>query len=221
LISSICKVSRWFIYYVVTLLLFAAPAAPPQVADGELQNIVFFGNSLTAGYGIGPDKAFPALIQAKIDSLQWPFKVINAGLSGETTSGGLRRIDWIMNRQIDVLVLELGGNDALRGISVAVTRANLQGIIDKLMKKYPEADVVIAGMQAPPNLGETYITEFNAIFSQLARKNQAALIPFLLQGVAGIPELNLRDRIHPTAEGHRTLANNVWSVLKPLLRQRL
>ena len=220
--SSICKKANRFIVFSVLLIVsyFAwySQLYGQRVAEKQ---IVFLGNSLTAGYGIDPAKSFPALIQHKIDSLQWPFKVVNAGLSGETTSGGLRRIDWIMTQQIDVLVLELGGNDVLRGIAVDVTKANLQGIIDKTKNKYPVADIVIAGMQAPPNLGNDYLQAFNGIYSHLAKANEALLIPFLLEGVAGVPEMNLPDRIHPTVKGHEIIAENVWTVLKPLLERRL
>ena len=202
-------------------MLCSAVLCPPAGAQTPRQQVVFFGNSLSAGYGINPDKAFPALIQNKIDSLQWPFRVINAGLSGETTSGGLRRIDWIMSQRIDVLVLELGGNDVLRGIPVNVSKANLQGIVDKMSARYPEADIVLAGMQAPPNLGDEYLAAFNSMYPELARSNNAALIPFLLEGVAGNPELNLPDRIHPTEQGHRLIAETVWLVLQPLLEKRL
>ncbi|MFQ5708025.1 MAG: arylesterase [bacterium] len=177
------------------------------------------GNSLTAGFGLNPAQAFPNLIQQKIDSLGWKFEVVNAGLSGETSAGGLRRIDWLLKRKIDVLVLELGGNDVLRGIPLDVTRQNLQAIIDKTRGKYPEVKLVIAGLQAPPNLGQAYTLQFKRLFPALAKKNHAALIPFLLQEVGGVPELNQPDRIHPTAEGHKIVAKNVWQILKAVLTQ--
>ncbi|NIR52707.1 arylesterase [candidate division KSB1 bacterium] len=182
------------------------------------KTILFLGNSLTAGYGLAPRLAFPSLIQQKIDSVGWNFDVVNAGLSGETTSGGLRRIDWLLRNHIDVLVLELGGNDALRGIPPELTKKNLQGIIDKTREKYPDVKIVIAGMQAPPNLGENYTRRFRQMFPELAEENDAALIPFLLEGVGGVAELNLADRIHPNAQGHKIVAENVWSVLKPVLK---
>lgn len=193
--------------------------ATPQdtTKRGTSKAILFLGNSLTAGYGLDPSLAFPALIQQKIDSLGWAFEVTNAGLSGETTSGGLRRADWLLKKKIDVLVLELGGNDALRGIALELTKENLQAIIEKVKRKYPGVQVVIAGMQAPPNLGQEYTAQFRAIFQELAKKNEAWLIPFLLEGVGGVPELNLPDHIHPTAAGHRIVAENVWKVLRPLL----
>jgi acyl-CoA thioesterase-1 len=190
----------------------ASPAAPTP------KTILFFGNSLTAGYGVGADQAFPAIIGRRIDSLHWPYKVINAGLSGETSSGGKSRIGWILRRPVDIFVLELGANDGLRGIPVAGTASNLQAIIDSVKTKYPAAKIVLAGMQALPTMGSTYTTAFHNIFPQLAAKNKAALIPFLLQGVGGIPQLNQADGIHPTEQGHRIVANNVWQILRPLLK---
>ena len=179
------------------------------------KTILFLGNSLTAGYGLQKSQAFPALVQQKIDSLGWSFEVVNAGLSGETSSGGLRRINWLLKRKVDVLVLELGANDALRGLALDLTKKNLQAIIDSTKNKYPNVKIVVAGMLAPPNLGEEYIDKFRSIFTVLSK--DALLVPFLLQGVGGVPELNLSDGIHPTAEGHKIVAENVWKVLKPLL----
>jgi acyl-CoA thioesterase-1 len=185
------------------------------------KTIIFFGNSLTAGYGLDPSQAFPALIQEKIITLGWDFRVINAGLSGETTAGGLRRIDWVLQRPIDVFVLELGANDGLRGLPVEEAQQNLQAIIDRVKQAYPQARIVLAGTQVPPNLGKDYTTRFREVFSELAEKNDAALIPFLLEHVGGVPELNLPDGIHPTPEGHRIVAENVWKVLEPVLRSML
>ena len=199
-------------------LFNALPGSQSDDNDAAKKTIMFLGNSLSAGYGLNPALAFPALIQQKIDSLIWPFEVVNAGLSGETSAGGLRRIDWLLKRKIDVLVLELGGNDALRGIAIEVTRKNLQGIIDKTKRAYPQVKLVIAGMQAPPNLGASYTIQFRDLFPQLAKKNDAALIPFLLESVGGVPELNQADRIHPTAAGHRIIAETIWRVLRPILQ---
>lgn len=190
-------------------------------ADPARRTILILGNSLAAGLGLDPEQAFPALLQQKIDSLGWPFEVVNAGLSGETSAGGLRRIDWLLRRPIDVLVLELGANDGLRGIPPEVTKANLQAIIDKVRAANPDVHIVLAGMQAPPNLGEAFTASFRDLFPALARENDAALIPFLLEGVAGIPELNQADGIHPTAEGHRIIAETVWRTLRPLLEAML
>jgi acyl-CoA thioesterase I len=190
----------------------------PKFAD-EPKVILFFGDSLSAGLGLDPAQAFPALVQQKIDSAKWNFKVVNAGLSGETSAGGLRRADWLLKQNVDVLILELGGNDALRGTDVQSTRKNLQGIIDVAKAKYPTVKIVLAGMQAPPNMGQSYAKEFQAMFPELAKKNNAALIPFLLEGVGGNPKLNLPDGIHPTPEGHRIVAEVVWKTLSPVLKE--
>lgn len=179
--------------------------------------IVFFGNSLTAGYGLSPTQAFPALIQNKIDSLHLPYKVINAGVSGETSSGGNSRIDWILRQPLDVFVLELGANDGLRGLPISETKKSLQLIIDKVKEKNPAVKLVLAGMQIPPNMGQKYTTEFREIYPELASKNGMAFIPFLLQGVGGEVKLNQEDGIHPTAEGHRIVAQNVWQQLQTVL----
>jgi acyl-CoA thioesterase-1 len=183
-------------------------------AQANKKNIVFFGNSLTAGYGVEQAEAFPALVQAKIDSLNLPYKVINAGLSGETTAGGNTRIDWLLNQPLDIFILELGGNDGLRGIPVSETIKNLQSIIDKVKAKYPSATIILAGIQVPPNMGSKYSTEFKSVFPQLAEKNKVELIPFVLEGVGGVPELNQGDGIHPTEAGHKIVAETVWKVLQ-------
>lgn len=181
------------------------------------KHILFFGNSLTAGYGLNPDLAFPNLIQEKIDEIGASYFVTNAGLSGETSAGGLNRIDWVMNQHIDIFVLELGANDGLRGLPLESTKNNLQGIINKVRKKYPSVQIMIAGMMVPPNMGEDYSGQFVKIFPELAQKNGAYLIPFLLDDVAGNPDLNLPDGIHPNVEGHQIVTDNVWKVLRPLL----
>lgn len=191
---------------------FIAAAPAPKI-------ILFLGDSLTAGYGIDPSQAFPALIQARIHDRHWNFKAINAGQSGDTSAGGLRRLDWLLKNRVDVLVLELGVNDGLRGLSIDATRKNLQAIIDRGRKRYPRLKIVIAGMKVPPNMGGDFASRFEAMFRDLARKNDAALIPFILEGVGGARELNLPDGIHPTAAGHRIVADNVWKVLEPLLEQ--
>jgi acyl-CoA thioesterase-1 len=193
-------------------------AAVAEEADST-RTVLFYGDSLTAGYGIDREQAFPALIQARIDSLGWDYEVYNAGLSGETSAGGLRRIDWILRQKVDVFVLELGANDGLRGIDLKDTRSNLQGIVDRVKTKYPDVVVVVVGMQMPPNLGPEYTAEFKGLYSSLAEQNGAALIPFLLAGVGDRPELNLPDGNHPTVAGHKVVAENVWAVLGPLLEQ--
>ena len=182
----------------------------------EAKRVVILGDSLTAGFGIDPEDAYPALLQKKVEEAKLPFTIVNAGLSGDTTAGGLRRIDWILKQPVDVLVIELGGNDGLRGIPITETRTNLQGIIDRAKRKYPHAQVIMAGMKMPANMGD-YAVEFEKTFPQIATKNNALLIPFLLKKVGGRPELNQPDRIHPTAEGHRIVAENIWRKLGPML----
>ena len=181
------------------------------------KSILFFGDSLTAGLGVETDEAFPAVIQQKIDSLQLPYQVINAGLSGETTASGKNRVSWILNQSIDIFVLELGANDGLRGIPISETKSNLQAIIDTVMEKNPQAQIILTGMQIPPNMGPEYTAEFKNVFPELAETNNILLIPFLLENVGGVPELNQQDGIHPTAEGHQILAENVWVVLREVL----
>ena len=193
------------------------PQKEIEVVGTKKKTIVFFGNSLTAGYGLDISEAFPARIQELIDSLGLEYEVINAGLSGETTASGNSRIDWVLKNSVSVFVLELGANDGLRGIPTHETRKNLQEIIDKVIAKYPSARIVLAGMQVPPNMGEEYSNDFRSIFPEIAEKNEAAFIPFLLENVAGEPDLNLADGIHPTAYGHELVAQNVWSVLKEVL----
>ena len=183
----------------------------------KTKTVLFFGNSLTAGFGVDPSEAFPALIQKKIDSLHLPYKAINAGVSGETTSGGLARVDWILRQPPAVFVLELGGNDGLRGIPLSETKKNLQGIISRVKEKSPATKIILAGMMMPPNMGSQYTRDFQAIYPALAKTNQISLIPFLLQGVGGEARLNQSDGIHPTAEGHKIVAENVWTVVKSVL----
>jgi acyl-CoA thioesterase-1 len=197
----------------------AEPGLHPTQNREQSKAILFFGNSLTAGYGIDPAYAFPSLIQEKIRANGWNFQVITAGVSGETTAGGLRRVDWVLQRPVDVFVLELGANDGLRGRPIENARGNLQAIIDRVRSKYPQVRIVLAGMQLPANLGRDYTSRFRAIFPELAQKNNAMLIPFLLEGVGGVPRLNLPDGIHPTPQGHQIVAENVWRVLEPVLRE--
>ncbi len=221
------KLARWVLAWCVAACgADAAPrdaggdagaAAPPPVDERPV--VLFFGTSLTAGLGLDPDDAYPALIQQRIDSAGWPFRVVNAGVSGETSAGGLRRIDWLLDQPLAVLVLELGANDALRGQDLTAARRNLQGIIDKTRARHPGVPVVIAGMEAPPNLGPVYTRGFPDLFVGLARDNDAVLIPFLLAGVGGVPDLNQADGIHPNAAGARVVARNVWRVLEPVLRR--
>lgn len=187
----------------------STPAAP--------RRLLFVGTSLTAGLGLEPEEAYPALIAQRIDSLRLPFRVDNAGYSGETSAGALRRIDWLVRQPVDVLVLETGANDGLRGLSVDSMRANIQAIIDRVRAVSPNVRILLIGMEAPPNLGPRYTSEFRKVFPALAERNDAALLPFLLEGVAAVDSLNQGDGIHPNAAGSRRLAETVWAALRPLL----
>ena len=197
----------------------ATPAAKEKgVTAMKAKTILFFGNSLTAAYGLDdPAKGFAGLIQKRIDSLKMDYKVINGGVSGETSSGGNSRVDWILKQHVDVFVLELGGNDGLRGIPVKETKKNLQAILNKVKAKYPDAKLVLAGMQMPPSMGKQYTTDFKNVYTDLAKTNDLTLIPFLLQGVGGEAKFNQQDGIHPTVEGHKMIAETVWKYLEPIL----
>ncbi len=199
---------------VVKNLLFIALALLVQT---NTKTILFFGDSLTAGYGLSKEEAFPALVEKELIKNGKHYKVINAGLSGETSAGGLTRIDWILRQPVDIFVLELGANDGLRGLPLESTEKNLQAIIDKVKARNPKVKIVIAGMLVPPNMGPDYTTQFRKIFPELAKKNKATLIPFLLEDVAGQEDLNLADGIHPNTDGHKIVANNIYKVISPLL----
>lgn len=196
--------------YLVIIAMAFLIQTPPKV-------ILIFGDSLTAGYGLSPEEAFPALVEKQLKETGKSCKVINAGLSGETSAGGLSRIEWVLRQPIDVFMLELGGNDGLRGLPLEQTKKNLQSIIDKVKVKNPNAKIVITGMMVPPNMGTDYTTQFKAIFPELAKKNKATLLPFLLEGVAGDEKLNLPDGIHPNIEGHKIVAKTVTRTISPLL----
>ena len=198
---------------VVKLLLFISVFGLFQTTT-KPKVILFYGDSLTAGYGLSTEEAFPAIVDKTLNQKGKAVKVINAGLSGETSAGGLSRLDWVLRQPVDIFVLELGGNDGLRGIPLSVTEKNLQSIIDKVKAKYPGSKIILEGIQIPPNMGQDYTTQFRKIYPQLASKNKIELIQFLLKGVGGDPQLNQRDGIHPTAEGHKIVAENVWEVLK-------
>jgi len=192
--------------------------ANTTAAETSKKIILFFGDSLTAGYGLDDQNdSFPGVIAAKIDSLNLSYKVVNAGVSGETSAGGLARIDWILKQPVDVFILELGANDGLRGVAVAETRKNLQAIINKVKSKYPQAKIILTGMQVPPSMGPEYTNDFKGIFPALAKANNTGLVGFLLEGVGGNPGLNQPDGIHPTKAGAKILAKNVWTVLQPEL----
>lgn len=224
------------IIYVLFGLLFFASCGDTAKKDQEVvveeqssaeesvegsKVILFFGDSLTAGMGLDTENAFPAIIQKKLDSLGLDYQVINAGLSGETTAAGKNRVNWVLKQNVAIFVLELGANDGLRGVPIEETRKNLQAIIDKVRAKNPETEILLTGMQIPPNLGADYTSGFRNIFPELAKKNEIYLVPFLLENVAGIPELNQSDGIHPTAEGQKILAENVWNVLEQVVKDKV
>lgn len=201
--------------YILTVVFLITMLIPSR--SQEKKSILIFGDSITAGYGIEPQQAFPALIQEKIDSLELNYEVINGGVSGETSAGGLRRIDWVLQRNIDIMILELGRNDGLRGIDLSSTKENLQQIVDKALAKNPDMEIVIAGMQVPPNLGADYTKEFQELYPALAKKNDLKLIPLILNEVGGRGEFMQPDQIHPNVKGHEVVAETVWDVLKSIL----
>lgn len=191
----------------------------PSLPD-ERAAVVFLGTSLTAGLGLDPSEAYPARIQQRIDEAGLPFSVVNAGVSGETSAGARQRIDWLLQRPVSVLVVETGANDGLRGLDPAALRLNLDAILERARETNPEIALVVVGMEAPPNLGTRYTNAFRGVFRDAAEEHGARFIPFLLEGVAGIESLNQGDGIHPTAEGHRRMAETVWRVLGPVLEER-
>ena len=198
----------------------SAPADTAQPVQKKGLRVLVLGNSIAAGSGVSPEQAFPAQLQHKVDSLGWNVRIQNAGVSGETTAGGIRRIGWLLNEEVDVLLLELGGNDGLRGLDLSTTRDNLRGIIDTTLATYPQAKVLLAGMRIPPNLGEEYTEQFRQIYPAVAEQYaQVTLIPFILDNVAGVDSLMQDDGIHPTAAGHRLVARNVWDKLRPMLEE--
>jgi acyl-CoA thioesterase-1 len=206
----------WFFLCFLCSLSLGFAAVQTHAAQ---RTLIFFGDSLTAGHGLDDpaNEAFPGLIQKKIEASGRDWRVVNAGLSGETSAAGLRRVDWILRQPVDVFVLALGANDGLRGISPAVTKANLQGIIDRVRAKYPEAKIVLAGMMMPASMGAEYTEAFRALYPALAEKNSATAVPFLLEGVGGIAAMNHSDRIHPNRRGHAVIAETIWKYLQPLL----
>jgi acyl-CoA thioesterase-1 len=195
------------------ILLLSLCIAGPLLAG----SVLCVGDSLTAGYGLSKDEAYPAQLAARLRAAGHSNDVINAGVSGDTTAGGLRRIDWLLRQPVDVLVLALGANDGLRGLSPEAAETNLTQLIERVRAKYPAARVLLCGMQAPPNMGPDYAARLEAVYPRLARATGATLLPFLLEGVAGVPALNQADGIHPTAEGQRVIADAVWAKLEPLL----
>ena len=196
-----------------------ASASPgPRTPDPGSRLIVFLGTSLTAGLGLDPSQAYPALIQRKLDSLHLPWRTENAGVSGETSAGALRRLDWVLKDAPAILVVETGGNDGLRGLDVDTTRANIEAIVRHARSAVPGLRIVLAGMEAPPNLGARYTTRFRSLFHDVAARERVALMPFLLSGVGGVDSLNQADGIHPNVRGERIVAANVWRVLEHLVR---
>ena len=197
-----------------------SPTAAPSVAPAKNHLILFVGTSLTAGLGLNPDSAYPQLIQAKIDSARLPFEVVNAGVSGETTAGLLRRLDWLLRGTFDIVVIESGANDGLRGTPVETIGRNLREIVTRVRTTHPEARVFLTQMEAPPNLGGEYTAAFHAVFPSIAKETGATLLPFLLDGVAGNASLNQADGIHPNQRGEHIVADNVWRGLKQELGAR-
>jgi acyl-CoA thioesterase-1 len=219
-LSISARTPRALIHVLALILTTFLATTFLHAADTPLtKRIVVLGDSIAAGYGVDPDEAYPAVLQRKIDEAKLPYTVVNAGLSGDTTAGGLRRIDWVLKQPIDILIIELGGNDGLRGLPVSETRSNLQSIIDRARSKYPKAKIIVAGMKMPANMGADYTTEFEKVFAEIADKNKTALVPFVLENVGGKAELNQPDRIHPTPAGHQIVAQNIWPVLQPLLKE--
>ncbi len=192
----------------------AAPARPSLDASAARPRIVVLGDSLTAGLGIGPEEAYPALLQARIDAAGLRYEVVNAGVSGDTSAGGLSRLDWALDGDVRILIVALGGNDALRGLPVDELKRNLSAIIERARAR--KITVILAGMEAPPNFGRDYTVSCHRAYPDLAREHGIALVPFLLEGVAGVSGLNQRDGIHPTPEGARLIADTVWAVLRPI-----
>jgi acyl-CoA thioesterase I len=198
------------------------PAGAADTASATLdgrRTILFLGTSLTAGLGLDPDSAYPQQVQRKIDASGLQYQVVNAGVSGETSAGLLRRLDWVLRGPADVIVVETGANDGLRGLPVAATRATIGEVLTRIRTVRPDATLLLVQMEAPPNLGQEYTAAFRAMFAELAREHGATLLPFLLEGVAGNSRLNQNDGIHPNDAGERIVADNVWRTLQPLLRR--
>ena len=193
--------------------------APPAEFHDTRRVILFVGTSLTAGLGVDPDSAYPALIQRRLDSLHLRWRAVNAGVSGETSAGALRRLPWLLTSPPAILVLETGANDGLRGLDVDSTRANIEAIVQVVRAAERAAKIVLVGMEAPPNMGPRFTGRFRAMYPEIARRDHLPLVPFLLAGVGGIDSLNQADGMHPNPRGHRIVADNVWKVLGPLLDQ--
>ena len=197
----------------------SAAAAARAVTRARTPVVLFFGTSLTAGYGLNPDQAFPTLIEEKARTEGLPIKAVNAGLSGETPAGAVRRIDWVLRTPADLVVIEAGANDALRGLSTTAAKANLEQLVAAVRQRQPQAKIALVQMEAPPNYGVAYTSSFRRIYSDVAAKEGLPLLPFLLSGVAGISRLNQADGVHPNATGEKIVTDNVWKALKPLVAQ--
>jgi acyl-CoA thioesterase I len=188
-------------------------------AKDARKTILFVGTSLTAGYGIDPQQAYPALIQRRLDSLGFNYEAVNAGVSGETSSGAVHRLPWLLKQPFDIFVLETGANDGLRGLPLDSLRSNIQHIIDEVRRTHPQAKILLVGMEALPNMGRAYVTGFRSIYADLAKKNGVTFLPFLLKGVAGVDTLDQRDLVHPNPRGAAILAETVWGTLRGMLDQ--
>ncbi len=209
--------SKFFKSFLAALMVWAAQSLWAEETGPPIGTILFLGDSLTAGYGLDPEEAYPAIIEGKLEKSGLPYWCINGSVSGDTTAGGLRRINWLLRRPVDILILALGANDGLRGIEIENTRENLQAIIDRVREENPKVEILLAGMQLPPNMGEEYTNSFRRIYPRLAQNNNVQLIPFLLEGVAAVADLNQSDGIHPNAEGQQIVAKTVWTYLEELL----
>jgi len=205
------------VHLFIVLLLFTKAAVFASDMTNQSKRIVFLGDSLTAGYSLPIDQSYPSLIQAKIDQSGLSYRVLNSGISGDTTAGGLRRLDWILRQPVDTLVIALGANDGLRGLPLEEVESNIVKMIEKVRTASPDTRVLLAGINLPLNMGDEYRAAFEAIYPRVAARHQLPLLPFMLEGVAGVPELNLPDGIHPTAEGHRIIADHMWRFIRPLL----
>lgn len=210
---------KWFLTGLLLATCGTLSSEEAPDANDTLKRIVILGDSITAGYGLDPKQAYPALIAEKISIAGLPYTVANAGVSGDTTAGGLRRVAWATGQGADVLIIALGGNDGLRGIPPEETKKNLLGIIETARSKNPGVMVVLAGMQMPDNMGADYTARFKAVFPQVAKASESAFIPFLLEGIGGVESFNQPDGIHPTAEGQARVAENVWKILQPVITE--
>lgn len=218
--GKVVGMRRWCLWIMVWGWLGVGCGFGGNPAGIDRPTLVVLGDSLAAGYGVDPEEAYPARLQRAVEAAGLGYRVVNAGVSGDTTAGGLRRLNWVLRQPVEVLLVALGGNDGLRGLSPAMTRSNLVEIVTTARSRHPGLTVVLAGMQMPPNMGEDYVAAFREVYPWVAEQTGAVLVPHLLEGVGGRPEYNLPDLIHPNVEGHAMVASNVWSVLRPVLEER-